>query len=118
MSDVLRLLHWVFGPHGPSAPPGIVVPPSVTKPVTPVKAPVGHHRDYGDTKFPIEISAWKVAWVPSVVQNYGLWDALPAALKAKITKAVDQNEDLSITMAELDTIDDDTWGKIKVAANF
>lgn len=118
MSDATRLLHWLFGPHGAAPPPGVVVPPPVANKPPPVKAPVDHHRDYGDTKFPIEVSAWKVNWIPGVVSGYGLWEPLPASLKAKINAAVDGNNDLVITMADLDTIDDVTWVKIKAAVNF
>lgn len=117
MSDVLKVINWfahLVGPHETPKVPGVVVTSTVPK----VPAPVGHHRDYGDTKFPIEISAWKVSWIPGVVQGYNLWEPLPSALKAKITAAVDANTDLSISMNDLDAIDDATWVKIKAAVNF
>lgn len=120
MSDVLKAINWfahLIGPHETPKVPGVVVTPTVPV-TTKVPAPVGHHRDYGDTKFPIEISAWKVNWIPGVVQGYNLWDPLPAALKKKITDAGAANEDLSISMNDLDAIDDATWVKIKASVNF
>lgn len=119
MSKLSELFHTLFRPHVVGSPTGPVPGKPIPVPVTPKPTlPQLRHRDYGDMQFPIVISAWKVGWIPGMVQGYGLWDALPLALRTKILAAKDANEDLTITNLDLDTIDDATWVKVTAAVSF
>jgi hypothetical protein len=61
---------------------------------------------------PIVISAFKANFVPGILKDDGLWDHCPADIQALFENH--GNDDVTITKAMLDEIDNETWAKLKV----
>lgn len=70
-------------------------------------------RDYAGIEFPIVVPEWKVSWGYSGFEASGLLAKLPGALQEKVNAAYNDSTDLTITQAECDSIDDQTWAELR-----
>lgn len=68
-------------------------------------------RDYGDTKFPIQVPGLAVGSALEQAKSSGVWDQLPPALRKKFESAGIMSG-LTIDKGDLDSVPDAAWGKI------
>ena len=64
-----------------------------------------------DFDVPVVIGNFKAAFVPGYLKNDGLWDHIPKHIQDKFLNM--GWSDVTITKEDLDSIDDQTWKKIK-----
>ncbi len=67
-----------------------------------------------DWEFPLNVPGFtghRKQLVDLIVKN-GLWDVLPIPLVIRLDEATKNNHGITITKADLDSIDDVTWDKV------